>query len=340
MEAIKVGVERGYGYKRIWRMLRESGVEVSRSTVGSYYYKSFGERVRRRRQYLDRAVRIRLFNVVKRLRRQGLSYSKIIERVEKTYGVRLSKTVVSDWLRRVHSPYNGCRIPSIDLLEPSPELAYVIGVVAGDGWAHKTRSGGYRVGAVVKDREFAEEFSRCLGLVLGRDPPEPKPVKDGLFRVCARSKTLYHILQKPIDMGMIRPFIEYSEDCIRSFLRGFFDSEGSVEKNTAKIRCFNTDIKLLEYVQKLLKVLGIEATGPRIWIREGTTYKILGKIGIVKKNVCTITVRAKDRLKFYRVVGFTITRKQQRLEEYLRRRGLLETPPNQPSSYSFSLTHS
>ncbi|MEM0080077.1 MAG: hypothetical protein QXT92_03590 [Nitrososphaerota archaeon] len=27
----------------------------------------------------------------------------------------------------------GCRIPSIEFLEPSPELAYIIGVVAGDG---------------------------------------------------------------------------------------------------------------------------------------------------------------------------------------------------------------
>jgi hypothetical protein len=47
-------------------------------------------------------------------------------------GVRLSKSSISEWLRGIHNPYNGRRIPSLELLKPSEELAYVIGVKVGD----------------------------------------------------------------------------------------------------------------------------------------------------------------------------------------------------------------
>jgi hypothetical protein len=39
----------------------------------------------------------------------------------------------------MHSPYDGRRIPSLVFLEPSEELAYVIGVVLGDGYAYMKR---------------------------------------------------------------------------------------------------------------------------------------------------------------------------------------------------------
>ncbi len=120
---------------------------------------------------------------------------------------------------------------------------------------------------------------------------------------------------------------------MRSFLRGFFDSEGFVEKNKRKIFCYNTDTKLLEYVQRLLRTLGVETSGPRISIRRGTPFfdKKQGKTYKRRKDAYYIYVKVKDRLRFYRLIGFTIQRKRQRLEECLKRRRLLDTPPNQPS---------
>lgn len=331
LDALRRGVEKGYGYVDVWRELKKSGIDVSRKAVEYWYYKCFPERVRRRGEYLPRELRIRLYEEVRELRRKGLGYRRIRKNIKELYGVTLNNAVISHWCRGIHTPYNGARIPTIDHLEPSPELAYVIGVVAGDGWVVKisTRSGGYRIGVKAKDREFIEEFARCLGKVLGREPPKPITVEGGKLEVRVQSKTLYQLLQKPFDIGMIRPLAEYSEDCIRSFLRGFFDSEGSVDKNKGEICCYNTDIRLLEYVQKLLRALGIETTGPRIKARKGSIYKICYKIWerttVKRKDVYCIEVRAKDRLKFYRLVGFTIKRKQQNLEEHLKKRGLLVT---------------
>jgi hypothetical protein len=81
-----------------------------------------------KRSYLPRELRIKLYDEVKRLRRDGLRYSEIIEDIQRRYGVTLSKSHISYWTSGIHDPYNGRYIPSIEFLEPSEELAYVIGV--------------------------------------------------------------------------------------------------------------------------------------------------------------------------------------------------------------------
>ena len=115
-----------------------------------------------------------MYDYVVALRRDGLTYGRIIEEVRRRHGLRISKSLISEWLRAVHNPYNGRR-PSIELLKPSEDLAYVIGVVLGDGYVSKKRRviKGYnhvRIGLEARDREFVEEFARCLTKVLDRRP--------------------------------------------------------------------------------------------------------------------------------------------------------------------------
>jgi len=324
LETLRTGVAKGYGYDKIWRMLKENGVEVSRSTVRKYYYKIFRERLKKRGPYLQRELRIKLYDEVRRLRKKGLSYSMIIDEVYKSHGVRLKKSVISYWCRNICSPYNGCRVSSIEFLEPSPELSQVIGTVAGDGWTVKKKNGIYEVGAKVKDKDFIEEFSRCLGKVLNRNPPRPRRKKSGMLVVNVRSKALYELLKKPIDINKIAPYVEHCKECMRRFVRSFFDSEGSVDKD-GKIRCYNSDLQLLQYVKKILNILGIRTTEPKICKKKGTTIfdRRNGKTFTTKKDVYRICVRMSDVLRFYQRIGFTIQRKQKRLEEYLRKRGLL-----------------
>jgi intein-encoded DNA endonuclease-like protein len=98
------------------------------------------------RRYLPRGLRIKLYDDVVALRRCGLTYGGIVEEARRRYGVRLSKSHISYWIRGVHSPYNGRRIPSMELLEPSEALAYIIGAILGDGYPKINRrvSKGYR----------------------------------------------------------------------------------------------------------------------------------------------------------------------------------------------------
>jgi intein-encoded DNA endonuclease-like protein len=203
-------------------------------------------------------------------------------------------------------------------LEPSEDLGYVIGVRLGDGYTYE-KSRSYVIGLKAKDKEFVEEFGRRLGNILGRRPIRPwKDTKT--YTVKAASKTLYELLRKPVDLKRIRKYVEHCKKCTAAFLRGLFDSEGCVSKN-GYIYLHNTNYELLVYAQRLLRRFGIESTGPWPSTKKGTTKYIRGKRYKTNEDCYYIYIRAESLPKFYRFIGFTIRRKQKRLEEYLRRTG-------------------
>ena len=239
-------------------------------------------------RYLPLELRIKLYGDVVVLRRGGLTYRGIIEEVWRRYGVRISKSSISEWLRGVHSQYNGKRIPSLELLEPSEELAYVIDVVCGDGSVKMKRRirKGYNelfICLEVKDKEFAEEFGRRAGMVLGREPYKPSRKAKGIYYVEVGSKTLYELLKKPIDLNRIERFVEHRDECAAMFLRGFFDSEGSVSESGA-ITATNTNYELLDYIKDLLwRRFNIVAMGPK-------PLGLQGKIFYCRKRRKTLQV--------------------------------------------------
>ncbi|MEM1955079.1 MAG: LAGLIDADG family homing endonuclease [Nitrososphaerota archaeon] len=285
----------------------------------------------KRKGMLPRELRIKIYEDVLVLRKQGLSYGQIIEEIKRRYNVTISKSTLSGWKNRKHSPYNGIRIPTLKFLKPSEDLAYLIGVEVGDGYVYKRsklppRYDEFVVGLMVKDKDFSEFFARTIEKVLKRKPPKPRLSKDGRWVVEVQSRTLYDLLQKPLNVGRIRPYVEHCERCIAAFLRGFFDSEGTIREN-GEIGVANTDYKLLEYVIYLLKKIGIETTSEKPILRRlaGTLLRDpdTGKIYKRRKDCYYVQVSMKSNLTFYEKVGFTIERKRKRLEDYLKRRGLL-----------------
>jgi intein-encoded DNA endonuclease-like protein len=245
----------------------------------------------------------------------------------------LSKSHVSYWTRGIHDPHNGRRIPSLELLEPSEALAYLIGAVLGDGYPKIKRRfrKGYRHTIIrfeAVDREFVEEVARCIAVVLNRPPPKLK-IRKGTrkYFVEVESKTLWELLRRPIDLERLRKYIEHCEKCMAAFLRGFADAEGSVDKN-GHIIIYNTDLRLLTYFQGLLRRFGIESTGPRVCIPAGSLIKIdpiTGKIYTTRKDCYCIYIRSYCNVDFYNHIGFTILRKQERLERYVVGRVLKRT---------------
>jgi intein-encoded DNA endonuclease-like protein len=160
-------------------------------------------------------------------------------------------------------------------LKPSEELAYVIGVKVGDGYTYRRKHAikyynHVWIGLKAKDREFVEEFGRCLAKVLGRRQIRPRFRDDvGKYVVEAESKTLYELLKKPVDLERLKKYIEHCDRCVAAFIRGFADSEGCVDKR-GYIFIFNADLRLLTYIMDLLRRFNIESTGPRIHVRRGT----------------------------------------------------------------------
>jgi intein-encoded DNA endonuclease-like protein len=225
----------------------------------------------------------------------------------------------------VHSQYNGRRIPSLELSKPSEELAYVIGVVLGDGYPKLKRRVRKVYNDVIirleaKDKEFVEEFARCLAKVLGRRQIRPRYVKSsGKYVVEAESKTLYELLKKPVDLERLRRYIEHCERWVAAFLRGFADSEGCVDKK-GYIFILNTDLRPLMYIMDLLRRLNIESMGPILKATRGTVIRDpkTGKQYVTNMDCYYIYIRASSNANSYKYIGFTIKRKQQHIEEYIK----------------------
>jgi len=279
---------------------------------------------KKHRRYRPLSLRKQLYRRVLELRRQGLSYGEIQKRILEETGEHLSRSTISQWLRRIHTPYgDGVGYDGEDRrthkLRPCPELAYVIAAELGDGYTHYEGDYHYVVGLAARDYDFVEEFARCVAIALGREKPY-KPYWDknlGRWVTKIYSKELFYLLKKPVDLERIRPYIECSKECMAAFLRGLADAEGSAnkdEKHLGHVSIYNNDLRLIECARSLLKALGIFA---KIYKqRKKKSTKIDGRI--VKRNM-QITYRLSihrkaDIIKFREIISFTIKRKQEVLE--------------------------
>jgi len=313
---------RGLGYRKIVRELRDKyGLAVAKSTI-SYWVRGIYTPYYRRSPDEER---VKIYREALRLHAEGYGCKRIARKLS------VSLSTVKDWVAGRCSPY-GPQPPELPIptprpyprprlveLRPCPELAYVIGVVLGDGFCtHTNRS--YPIGLRAKDKEFVEEFARCLSIIIRR------PLKVGLDKrrlhyVRTSSRELYELLRKPADMERLKPFVEHCEECMAAFLRGFIDSEGHIDSHRV-IYVFNTDIELLQYVRELLGVLGIQSTELRLHNEAGSSFRDPNgqdKTWKRRKTVYQFQIRAKCNLTFYQKIGLTIHRKRRRLEEYVLR---------------------
>ncbi len=252
--------------------------------------------------------REKLYHLVVDLRKEGLSYNQIIARVETEHGVTLRKSHISGWVNGKHKPFGYVR--AFDA-KPCPELAYVIGVKMGDASLSMSRNYQYILKLRVIDREFAEEFSRCLSVVLGRSPPRVKwHEKTSAWHTELSSLLLYNFLRQPLQD--LKRVIEDTIDCSAAFLRGFFDSEGWVY--LMELGVVNTNTAMLRYVSKLLdSKFGIRVLGPRLKSKGGRMVMIKGKLYHANKDCYSLIVERSSLSAFQNAVGFTIRRKEDRL---------------------------
>jgi intein-encoded DNA endonuclease-like protein len=302
----------------------------------------------KRGSYLSRELRIKIYNDVIALHQQGRSYDEIRTIVKQKYGIMLSKSTICDWVYGRHDPHNDRRIPFPELLEPTPDLAFIIGIGCGDGSAKMTKRiervgyNDYYVVLEAKDRELVEEFAIRCGRVLNRPPPKVRLNARGLYEVKVWSKALYDLLKKPIDLGKLKRYIEHCPYCKAMFLRGLFDSEGSINEK-GYIQIDNTNYELLQYAQELLREFGIETLGIKphgCSKKRGAIFydPRRGKFYTRKKDNYYLRIRLGSNEAFYRFVNFTIPRKREKLENYLRRKGIPIPTPLIPFSYCSCLS--
>ncbi|AIF69161.1 hypothetical protein PAP_03710 [Palaeococcus pacificus DY20341] len=259
-----------------------------------------------------------LIHYVCELREKGLSYSSITSTIAKEKDIKVSKATVLRWCKGLHSPFNKTKALN---LHPSSALAYIIGVYFGDGSILAT---GYKYRFRLKaiDKEFVEksaEYLRKIGANPTRGYEENKSRSDRWY-VEVASKSLYKFLKQPKEK-LFDVAREYPEE----FLKGFFDSEGTISWNRKHQSLFisasNYDLEVLELCRELLGTIGIYS---KIYLskKAGTPVKIRGEKYQYRQNFYEIRIYRRDSIvKFYSQIGFTITRKQEKLKSILQELG-------------------
>jgi DNA endonuclease len=266
----------------------------------------------RKRLALD--TRILLHEKALTLRKNSYTLQEIIDKIEREDGIRLSKATVSNWTTGETSPL---RAGHAFVPRPTPDLAYVIGVEAGDAFLNvKPKTYQYRIRLRAVDREFVEAFNQAVSRVLGCPPHRLwKGSTESEIHVEFGSYLLHKFLSQ--NLSGLYAFIEHDKACVAAFLKGFFDSEGSVDLE-GHLTGSNTDLKLLRYVQRLLReYFGIQATGPHPGKKKGTILTRRGKSYVRNLDCYYLYIKTSCLGRFYREIGLTIERKRLRLERKL-----------------------
>lgn len=130
------------------------------------------------------------------------------------------------------------------------------------------------------DKDFVAKFALFTAKLLRKSEPYKVGFERGQYTTCAYSYYLYEFLKKSLEE--LEPFVEANPI---EFIKGVIDSEGSVQVNTwrwknwktlvVKITATNTNLKLLLYLQELLKdVLTSEVISNPV-IKEEVNLKVM-----------------------------------------------------------------
>lgn len=182
-------------------------------------------------------------------------YQKVVALHEQGYGSRrIAKMLGVDrksfehWIYPVRGKL--CKPRLEPDLNPSPELAYVLGVLLSDGFLYYA-SRKYSIILRAKDKDFVAEFRRCLLKVSKRKVCFFR-CKDGLWHASCACKKLYMFLDNKLK------HFETINDNLDCFIRGFADGDGCAYISNRKygyvtVQLDNTNLSLLRFIQKLLK---------------------------------------------------------------------------------------
>jgi len=141
-------------------------------------------------------------------------------------------------------------------------LAYILGVLVGDGFAtKKSREGGHVIGLSVGDEKFAETFAKHVKKLGYRTKVKKygpyKANRKPRYRSLFYSSKFFHWFKK-LTTKKIEEMVTNKKEWIVAFIKGFYESEGTVGKDRkwSYLRIGNTDWKLMMLVHRLLFRLG------------------------------------------------------------------------------------
>lgn len=297
------------GQRNLMREVKKKfNVNISENTISGWIHRNITPFENENTQFKAKPIpkKSKLINLYKN---QGLSASEIA----KIFNV--STITVINWLNkhgikpRSHIQSMNTNkikkilrtkkliIPTNNYSKLTPEKAYVLGVLAGDGYINKK----FLQLEIRRDKEFIAEFSRCLEKVYGIKYNFKYREPRNTYVLYAASEVICKDLLK---FGNFKTFswrapslVLKSRDkkLIKMYLRGLFDSEGSISKRDLTFSSVSK--RGIMDVQSLLARLDINS-----------------RISLNRKKYYYLRLYSNCINKFRSEVGFTIKRKMERLK--------------------------
>lgn len=263
------------------------------------------------------------YNQVTQLRKEGLTFQKIAEIIGVSHATAILWVNTHRKPRCIYAKSMQRKLPE-SAKKLSPELAYIYGVLIGDGSLELSHS--YRVNLNVNDKDFAYAFAEALKKWSNLKPTINKRKVFGNHQTkygdWIRTDNIQHVVRlgskqavefllsnvecRTYDWQVPKSVLDSKNEIIKgNFLKGFYDSEGSV-------------IYDKKYNNKRIDLMIFKTTGIK------DIQMILSELGIKsilkneKHGMCLLRIIGKNNLRlFLDKINFTIFRKRNTLEKAL-----------------------
>ena len=184
--------------------------------------------------------------------------------------------------------------------EITPEKSYILGVLCGDGYL--SSKDGY-ISLEVIDDDFIQEFKNCITQVYGPNfEGSIKNTKGRKKRLLVVGIKMVRNIEddlpksKTLEWRVPKKLFISNDICRSYFLKGIFDSDGSVHGKHS-LDLTSTNFNGLNDIKRLLETIDIISSEVR---KDGSCYKLYITS---KENI----------LKFHKKVGFSISKKSKKL---------------------------
>ena len=201
------------------------------------------------------------------------------------------KQIMSEKQKKMISEANSLKFPN-KIFKYSPEVCYIYGVILGDGTLGKDY---FSLGSI--DKEFAEKF------------------RNEVKKWCNKVSKIYWYtdeyvisywsinLANFLKILKIRDILKLSSNYKIQFLKGLFDSDGSMSK-CGRVDFDNCNKEIIDIVSQLLEELKITHS-VRISIKKGTKTNF----GVYKKDLYQIHIFKESLSSFAKHINFIMSRK-------------------------------
>jgi intein-encoded DNA endonuclease-like protein len=197
----------------------------------------------------------------------------------------------------------------------TPELSYVLGVLYGDGYFNSGEKS-YQISLGAKDKDFVDYFAELITIWSGKKPSRSTITKNNkpYYECYLCFKDAASFVRELVGGRNEIPKIIFDTDdkeIYSMFVKGFCDSEGTffTNKYSGTLKMSNQKKNVLNQVMTLMIRLGFNPEKLKI---------VFSKVS-VNGDVFVLKIHYRDQLRlFYEKIGFTIQRKQRKLENCLK----------------------